>query len=129
MLVEGTFPIYQQLIPECPPIRCTVNVKELLQAVNGAKDIAKEGSGIVRLLAPAGMGELTVSAYYADGSYEAKLPCEGSIKVALDWKYLTDALKMLEGEKVTIETINTSSPVKIVEGEYTEVIMPMFVQW
>ena len=127
-LVQGSFPNYQQLIPDNPPHKCKVSVRELLQAVNGAKDVAKEGSGIVRLASVDGK-LLQVQAKHGDNVFNAEMPCEGDIKVALNWKYLTDMLKVLEGEKVTIKTTNTSSPVKIVEGEYIEVIMPMFVQW
>lgn len=129
-LVQGHSPNYQQLIPGDPPHRIRVNRAELIQTVQGANRIAKDGNGAVRFEAKAGEEKLRVWAIANEiGEFEAELPCKGRIKVAMNGKYVLQILDSLLNEEVAIETTNTSDPVKIVEGEYTEVIMSLFMKW
>ncbi|MCL0036103.1 DNA polymerase III subunit beta, partial [Dehalococcoidia bacterium] len=48
-LIQGTFPNYNQLIPQSYTTRVVVNVAEFLRATRTASIFARDGSGIVRL--------------------------------------------------------------------------------
>jgi DNA polymerase-3 subunit beta len=140
-LVQGTFPQYSQLIPQSYNTRVVVDVAEFLRATRTASIFARDGSGIVRLVAVPGGGDLapgkvTVSARseeIGDDVGEIDATVEGEeAKIAFNGKYLVDVLSVLRESQVVLETTNPSSPGVIrpvgVEN-YTHVVMPMFVQW
>jgi DNA polymerase-3 subunit beta len=140
-LVQGTFPQYSQLIPQSYNTKVVVDVAEFLRATRTASIFARDGSGIVRLVATPGGGELapgkiTVSARSEElgddvGEIDASVEGEEA-KIAFNGKYLTDVLGVLREPQVTLETTNPSSPGVIRPvgvDNYTHVVMPMFVQW
>jgi len=140
-LVQGTFPQYSQLIPQSSNTKVVVDVAEFLRATRTASIFARDGSGIVRLVATPGEGELapgkiTISARseeLGDDVGEIDATVEGEeAKIAFNGKYLTDVLSVLREPQVTLETTNPSSPGVIRPvgvDNYTHVVMPMFVQW
>ena len=139
-LVQGSFPKYDQLIPESHTTKVIIDVAEFLRAARTASIFARDGSGIVRLVvspgADAAPGKLTISARSEEigddvGEIDAIVEGEES-KIAFNGKYLMDVLGVLRETKVALETTNPSSPGVIrPEGvdNYIHVVMPMFVQW
>ena len=140
-LVQGTFPQYSQLIPQSYNTKVVVDVAEFLRATRTASIFARDGSGIVRLVATPGGGELTpgkitVSARseeVGDDVGELDATVEGEeAKIAFNGKYLVDVLGVLRESQVVLETTNPSSPGVIRPvgvDNYIHVVMPMFVQW
>ncbi|MFC1908855.1 DNA polymerase III subunit beta [Chloroflexota bacterium] len=139
-LVQGTFPNYDQLIPQSYNTRMIVNTEEFLRAAKTASIFARDGSGIVRLVIVPGAeltpGKLTVSARseeIGDDVGEIDATVEGEeAKVAFNGKYLIDVLSVLNESQIALETTNPSSPGLIRPvgtDNYLHVVMPMFVQW
>jgi DNA polymerase-3 subunit beta len=139
-LVQGTFPNYDQLIPQSYTTRVIVSVDDFLRATRTASIFARDGSGIVRLVITPGSetspGKISVSARseeIGDDIGEIDATVEGDdAKIAFNGKYLTDVLSVLHETSVALEVTNPSSPglIRPVGTEnYTHVVMPMFVQW
>ncbi len=140
-LVQGQFPQYNQLIPQSHTTKAVVEISDLLRATRTAAIFARDGSGIVRLVATPGAGDLapgkiTVSARseeLGDDVGELDATVEGEeAKIAFNGKYLVDVLSVLREQQVMLETTNPSSPgvIRPVGADnYTHVVMPMFVQW
>ncbi|HEY95207.1 MAG TPA: DNA polymerase III subunit beta [Dehalococcoidia bacterium] len=139
-LVQGTFPQYDQLIPQSHTTRVTVDVADFLRATRTASIFARDGSGIVRLVAASdgdgAPGKLTISARseeIGDDVGEIDAAVEGEeMKIAFNGKYLIDVLNVLTESQVILETTNSSSPgvIRPVGSDnYVHVVMPMFVQW
>jgi DNA polymerase-3 subunit beta len=139
-LVQGTFPNYDQLIPQSYTTRVIVSVDDFLRATRTASIFARDGSGIVRLVITPGSetspGKISVSARseeIGDDIGEIDATVEGDdAKIAFNGKYLTDVLSVLHETSVALELTNPSSPglIRPVGTEnYTHVVMPMFVQW
>ncbi len=139
-LVQGTFPQYDQLIPQSYKTRAVVDVAGFLRATKTATIFARDGSGIVRLvIAPGGEltpGKMTVSARseeIGDDVGEIDATVEGEeAKIAFNGRYLVDVLSVLGESQVALETTNPSSPglIRPVGADnYLHVVMPMFVQW
>ncbi len=139
-LVQGSFPQYDQLIPQSSNTRVVVDVADFLRATKTASIFARDGSGIVRLVISSGgeltPGKLTVSARseeIGDDVGEIDAVVEGEeAKIAFNGRYLIDVLSVLRESRVALETTNPSSPGVIRPvgvTNYTHVIMPMFVQW
>ena len=140
-LVQGTFPQYSQLIPQSSNTKVVVDVAEFLRATKTASIFARDGSGIVRLVATPGSGDLTPgkitisarSEELGDDVGEIDAAVEGEeTKIAFNGKYIIDVLSVLREKQVVLETTNPSSPGVIRPvgvDNYTHVVMPMFVQW
>jgi DNA polymerase-3 subunit beta len=139
-LVQGTFPQYNQLIPQSYTTRVTVDVNEFLMATRTASIFARDGSGIVRLIMTPGSeltpGKMTVSARseeIGDDVGEIDATVEGEeAKIAFNGKYLIDVLSTLKEPQVALEITNPSSPGiirPVGTDNYLHVVMPMFVQW
>jgi DNA polymerase-3 subunit beta len=139
-LIQGTFPNYQQLIPTSSTTRTEVAVAEFKQAVRLASIFARDGSGIVRLIATAGSsgqpGRLVVTARADEvgnneGEIDALVDGEEA-RIAFNSRYLIEVLNVLSTDRVAVETTSPSSPgvVRPLGDErYVHVVMPMFVQW
>lgn len=131
-LVTGTFPAYQQLIPVDCPYSITIQRKELTNAIKDVREISKrEGSWIARLVTDSKKIAFTNISTKARElySFKTRVKSIGQIKIALNSQYLLDALKYIKSDTVTIQTTAPSSPLAIFDGEYKQVIMPMFVHW
>ncbi len=143
-LLQGTFPNYDQLIPQSYTTRAILDSQATLRATRTAAIFARDGSNIIRMhvmpheddQAPG--GKLLISARseeVGDDQDEvdvAELEGEEG-KIAFNSRYLLDVLSVLDRGQVAIETTTSSSPgvFKPVgdSDNYVHVVMPMFVQW
>ena len=139
-LIQGTFPNYQQLIPSSSVTHTEVSVNEFKQETRLASIFARDGSGIVRLIAspgaPGAPGRLMVTARAEEvgnneGEIDAVVAGEEA-KIAFNSRYLIEVLNVLGDGRVSIETSSPSAPgvLRLVgDDRYVHVVMPMFVQW
>ncbi len=137
-LIQGTFPNYEQLIPQAYSTRAVVKLSEFLMATRSASIFARDGSGIVRLqiMPKDGKGKIAISARaeeIGDNLGEVDAAVEGEeTKIAFNSRYLMDVLGVLTEEEVALEATTSSSPGVIRpvgKDNYVHVVMPMFVQW
>ena len=139
-LIEGTFPNYEQLIPPSHTTRTEVLLDEFIREARIASIFARDGSGIVRLIANEGEqgqpGRLLISARAEEiGTNEGDIDgiVEGEeAKIAFNGRYLTDVLQAVGTERVALETSSPSSPGvfrPVGDDSFVHVVMPMFVQW
>lgn len=139
-LIQGTFPDYNQLIPQSYTTRAVVDAAEFQRAIKSASVFARDGSGIVRSVMMPGTepvpGRIQISARaeeIGDNEGEIEAPIEGQeAKIAFNSKYLMDIFNILEDDKVAIEVTTPSSPGVFRpadDGDWVHVVMPMFVQW
>lgn len=129
-LIQGTPPSFRLLVPEETALKVQVFAPELERAVRRLQEVAKDGSGIVRLVW--NESAMTVSAKSDDkGEVEAQVPVlteSGNGRVALSVGYLLDYLRGRQG-MVTMGLKDDKSPVLFRHGTSPLVlIMPMFVQ-
>jgi DNA polymerase-3 subunit beta len=134
MLVQGTFPNYDQLIPTTFDVSVKVDAKALRRELRAASVLALQGSGIVRFLIGPG-NTLTVTARAEEeGEFEATIPAEaeGEGKIAFNWAYVDNFLKTVGTDAVELRMTKPSAPgLFLPAGEegYQWLCMPMFVQW
>jgi len=142
-LIMGTFPDYEKLIPQTHNVRIVVNTAEFQAAVKTAYIFAREGEGVIRLVATPNsegvQGALRVSARSEEigddvGEIDATVEGEGEgARIAFQGRYLNQLLGVLPQDgQVALEINNESSPCLIRPvgiDNYTHVLMPIFVQW
>ena len=130
----GIFPSYSKLIPE-DGAKIEFIASGMLKAVKALKNIASDGSGIIRLNFSTGepCGKITLSAKsedYGESSIECDALVESDCKIAVAHKYLIDLLKQCGDSKISVRITVESSPMVFdISDTKQEVIMPMFVQW
>lgn len=130
-LIQGSAPNLKQLIPEDMPTKIRLFAADLERAVRRVKDVAEDGSGIVRFTWTD--TAMTVAAKSdKKGTIEADIwvQTEGEPgRTAIAVKYLLNYLKGREG-LVVMGVRGTQDPVLFRHGTSPLVmIMPMFVQW
>ena len=131
-LIEGNPPEWLQIIPKGEPIlQSQLFAPQLEAATKRVRDIAKNSSGIVRMVFAD--GKLTVSAKGEDAEITATmdtLNTQGEPgRMALNYPYL---LRYLTGKQgiITLSQYNTTGPVMFEYQNTPRVLlMPMFVQW
>jgi DNA polymerase-3 subunit beta len=139
-LIQGNFPNYSQLIPQSYETRAVIEVADFLRATKMASVFARDGSGIVRLIATPGgeatAGKVAISARaeeIGENVSEIDAMIDGNAaKIAFNARYLADVLGVLKQKQVALETTTPSSPGVIRPmgiDNYVHVVMPMFVQW
>ena len=141
-LLQGTFPNYEQLIPQNFQTRAVFDLPSLLRAARTASIFARDGSNIIRMeMTPGenggGAGKVIISARSEEiGDNQDEVDAEAlegdQGKIAFNSRYLLDVLSVLEKGQVALETSSSSSPgvfKPLDSEEYLHVVMPMFVQW
>lgn len=138
-LIEGKFPDFERIIPSQFATRSVLDTAELAKAVKLASFFATASQNVVKLtLEPGGElgpGRLVISANAAEvgdntGELDGMIHGEGG-QIALNVKYLSEALAAMKTAQVALETQTPSSPgvFKPVGNEgYVHIIMPMSIR-
>ena len=137
-LIEGSFPDYQQLLPDTYSTRVVMSTDKFLGACRAAQIFAREASYAVTLSMKSGdnPGEdiMEVSANAAEtGSNESSIESslEGdSLDIAFNVRYLTEVLRVIGTPNVALETNGEASPGvlrPVGRDDFVSVIMPMHV--
>ena len=141
-LLQGTFPNYEQLIPQSYTTRAVMDLPTVLRSARTASIFARDGSNIIRMhllpaVAETEPPKVEISAKSEEVGDNQDMvdldEIEGEEgKIAFNSRYLLDVLAVLDKGKVALETTTSSSPgvFKPIDSEdYIHVVMPMFVQW
>ncbi|MBM3943858.1 MAG: DNA polymerase III subunit beta [SAR202 cluster bacterium] len=141
-LLQGSFPNYEQLIPQRFQTRALFDLQTLQRATRTAAIFARDGSNIVRMqMVPGVEGgaapKVIISARSEEvGEHQDEVDAEAiegaEAKIAFNSRYLMDVLGVLEGGVLALETTTASSPGVFKpkdSDDYIHVVMPMFVQW
>ena len=130
-LIEGTFPNYQQLLPESYPNRVIVNKSALLEALSRAALVAEDHIP-VRLKLMDGGVEMTVTRQDVGGEAE-HLPGEFSgvddeVLIAFNPRYLADGVSAIEDDRIEIQVIDGLKP-SVIRGveakDFLYLLMPV----
>ena len=134
-LVEGTFPPYEDVIPKDQDKKATFAVEVLSSAVRRAALLTNEESRGVRMaFNPKGEKALTLSSRAPEmGEAEINVSMEkyegDQIEIGFNPAFITDALKVLDGEEVILEMKAPNKPGLIRSGQnFVYVVMPVNLQ-
>ncbi|KAB8145131.1 DNA polymerase III subunit beta [Chloroflexia bacterium SDU3-3] len=137
-LIEGKFPDFERIIPANHATRTVLETQDLAKAVKLASYFATSSANIVKLTMDAGSdgpGKLTISANAAEvgdnqSALDGIMSGEGG-QIALNVKFLADALNTIKTPQIALETQTPQSPgvFKPVGQEgYVHIVMPMTVR-
>jgi DNA polymerase III subunit beta len=130
-LIEGDFPNYRQLIPSSYPNRLVVGREPLLDALRRVKLLAREATPIRIALKPDGIELSAVTQDVGQAHEDVDAKHDGvEMVIAFNPEYLTDGVEAVEGDEVTLETVDALKPavVRSVESQdYLYLLMPVRV--
>ena len=127
--MDGNFPAVDQIIPQETPSEAQVGVPVLAARLRQVQQFASVESQAVVLAFTD--GELGLSAAGGDGRAEVKLGIDyagSEERIGFNPAYILDALKVIDGEQVTISFSNKNSAAKLTDGAgFLYVIMPVLI--
>jgi DNA polymerase III subunit beta len=132
-LLDGQYPKYQQLIPEKSVNIALVNREAFISALDRASAMVNERTNIVKmifednkLLLKADTPDLGDSMDLIDVEYKKE-----ELKIAFNYKYIIDSLRIMESEKVRIELGSSLSATLFKpdsDDDYLSLIMPVQIR-
>jgi DNA polymerase-3 subunit beta len=132
-LIEGSFPPYQQIIPEKFNVTAILDRAEFQKAVKTAALFSRQGLYDIHLSVKPSEGQISVySADQGTGKTSSALTGEligGEASVVLNFKYLSDGLSVIGTPKVKLLLNDAMSPMLVLpEGgneQYRYLVMPI----
>lgn len=114
-LMEGEFIKYNDILPKDCNTKTTVNRKNLMQSIERASLMAKEGkNNLIKCTIEGSL--LTINSRSDEGSVKEELIIKKDgedIEIGFNSKYILDVLKVLDDEEVNIEFKNSLAPCSI----------------
>lgn len=130
-LIEGEFPNYRQLIPASQPNRLTIGREPLLDALRRVKLLARDATPVRMALRAEAVELSAVTQDVGQASEDLDAKYEGTeMVIAFNPQYLLDGVEAVEGDEVTLETVDALKPavVRSVESQdYLYLLMPVRV--
>lgn len=129
-LIEGTYPNYEQVIPQGNEKKVTINKVAFSKALRRTSIMSREKTNAIRF--DLEQGKLTLSSINPDvgeAREEMAVQYKGeSISMGYNARYLLDAIQSIDGESFGFDVQDPLSPTLMREGDgkfYKCVIMPM----
>ncbi|NJO05189.1 MAG: DNA polymerase III subunit beta [Chloroflexaceae bacterium] len=138
-LIDGKFPDFERIIPPSYQTRTLLDTQELSKAVKLAALFASASQNVVKLTMESGgdlgPGKLIISANAAEvgdnqGELDGLVSGAGG-QIALNVKFLNEALSVIKTPQVALETQSAQSPgvfKPVGQDDYVHIIMPMTIR-
>jgi DNA polymerase-3 subunit beta len=132
-LLDGQYPKYEQLIPTSNKIIAQANKAELIASLERTAVMANERTNIIKMVWEPGQLNLTAQTPdIGDSKDQLSLTYEGDpLHIAFNYKFVLDALKVIETEDIRMETNGSLAPTifrSADEGNYICLVMPVQVK-
>lgn len=128
-LIEGQFPNYRRVIPDNQTERFEVNREELLEALKRVSLLVEKSRRIYLTIAE---NSLMLNSEESEvGHATEEISCTyqgGETRVALNYSYLTEPLRVIETENVAILFTESNKAITIEsvpKTDYFHIVMPM----
>jgi DNA polymerase-3 subunit beta len=132
-LIEGSFPDYEQIIPDKRSTKATMEKEDLLRAVKMAAIFARESANIIKFEIKSNKLKVSANTAQVGGNLsevEAKVEGKGE-KIAFNSRYLLDFLNVVDSQQVIFEMGGSLNPgvfKPVGETSFLHIIMPVRVQ-
>ena len=128
-LIEGQFPNYQRVIPESQRYTVTVERNELNEALKRVALLVEKSRRIYMNLATNSLTLLSEDGEIGIAKEEVACLYDGpEAKIALNFQYLSDPLKVISDSEISIQYTETAKAISIFPipaKDYFHIVMPM----
>lgn len=123
-LLEGEFINYRQIIPEEYKLRVKVNTKSLLEGIERASLLAREGkTNLITMDIKEDYMVITSNSQFGNVHEEVPILLEGdNLQIRFNSKYFIDVLKVVDADEVYLEFSSSVSPCILKTGEESDYI-------
>ena len=129
-LVEGTYPAYRNALPPASEVQATFDARELASAVRRTALMTSNASRAIVMNIEDGKSMLS-NLNNTSGSAEVPVRCtftgSGETKIGLNATYLTDVLRVYDGDEISIELNGPGKGLIMHNKSVTFLIMPIRV--
>lgn len=131
-LIDGSFPDYRQLIPKKNETEFIINKSEFSRITKIAGIFARDSGGSITLTADKSKNSLSIHSIASElgentSEAEAKVTSDG--QVTLNYRYLIEALNVIDGNEISFGFSGKLSPCMLKstdsKSNYYHVIMPL----
>lgn len=127
-LIEGKFPNYTQVIPAKSDIAFTCSRADLIRAIETARIFVEPPQIAVKLFGKKKFVEISSPGEKSRVNLlGGELAGQPTFSIHFNYRYMLDALKVIEGDTVRIQVADEMTPMLIEEGPLREVISPVRV--
>lgn len=130
VLIEGTFPNYQKVIPQSQKYFFTVKKGDLLEALRRVSIFVEQKSN--RTYFSLSGSSLVLSSEETEiGAAKEEIPCgyDGEdTTIALNYRYVEEPLRVLDADTLKVEFSDPARAITLrpeSEGDYFHIVMPM----
>jgi DNA polymerase-3 subunit beta len=134
-LLDGQYPRYEQLIPKECSLQVVMNRSALTTALERTAVMANERTQIIKMSIINGQMQLaadTPDVGHSHDSIPAEFNGSDPLHIAFNFRFVLDALKVIQGDDVLMETNGALSPTlfrdKHKPSEYLCLVMPVQVK-
>jgi len=124
-VLEGTFPKYQQLIPQNQPKKAIINKNDLLNALELVSIMSDEKMPKTIFNFNGNTLELMTKCENETARDELEIDYDGEeFKIGFNYKYLLDGLRVMDTEDVIFEMNDALSPC-LIKSSFLYLVMPL----
>lgn len=127
LLVTGSFPPYEGVIPKDHPHKIEIQAAAFLAALKRASILTSKTSNAIRMDLAANQLRLS-SRSPSEGEAEIVVPIVWAgdpVRVSLDIRFLTDIASAISGERLAMHLKGPGDPALFIEGGASWVVMPI----
>jgi DNA polymerase-3 subunit beta len=126
--IEGTYPKWQNVIPEKSTVKITANRMEIIELANESIPMTRERGNAGRI--EVAKGRLSIEAMnpelgFNKATINAESTASGNFVFGINLIYLLETLEQLKEKKVTLQMTDPIAPIKVVEKDFLALVMPM----
>ena len=134
--LDGTYPGYQQLIPEAFNRRISLDRRAFVASLERVAVLADQHNNVVKISSDPTIGKVEIRADAQDvgrGSESLAATMEGeAIEIAFNVRYLLDGLKAMAVDQVVLQCNAPTTPAVLVpfgdESAFTYLVMPVQIR-
>ena len=127
-LIDGKFPDYGRVIPEGNDKKMSVNVADMLGAIERVGSIANSKTRAVKCtIADGTMTIEAKSSEFGEASEVIDVDADFDLIIGFNGRYMSDILKSLECEAVDMSFSTESGPIRIEDEDQLYIVMPLRV--
>lgn len=126
MLLSGAFPAYSALIPQNQPLRAIIKKSDLLSALEKVAVMCDEKRSLTVFDFTKGQLSLTTASENGKAEDVFEIDFNNKLKIAFNYKYILDCLKVVDTDTVAFEMANAESSC-LIRTNFVYLVMPMKV--
>ena len=123
-LLNGKYPDYQAIIPKNQPLQAKVKRQELLHALEKVAVMCDERTNITVFDFDNNILKLTTACDNGKAKDKINIEFNGINKIALNYKYVLDGIRVMNTEDITFEMAEGLAPC-IIKSDFNYLIMPI----